>query len=114
MNVMRRHPRQVSPAFFWQGVFILLPVAVLAVVCFVALRQDEQAAENDARNRAAANAQSLGRAMRASVDEELHRFLTLQNMWMLDLRLAGQPSVSGVFPDRKLQSDIEKWERDYP
>jgi signal transduction histidine kinase len=111
---MRPHPRLASPAFFWQGVLILLPVAVLAVACLFALRQDEQAAERDARNRAAANAQSLGRALRASVDEELRRYLTLQNVWMLGLRLAGQPSVNGVFPDSKLQSDIEKWERDYP
>ena len=114
MKVMRPHPRQARPAFFWQGVLILLPVAVLAVVCLFALRQDEQAAESDARNRAAANVQSLGRALRASVDEELQRFLTLQNVWLLGLRLAGQPSVSGVFPDSKLRSDIEKWELDYP
>ena len=114
MEVMPPRSKQVRPAFFWQGVLILLPVAVLAGVCLLALRQDEQAAEIDARSRAAANAQSLGRALRASVDEELHRFLTLQNVWMLGLHAAGQPSVSGVHPDSKLQLDMEKWERDYP
>ncbi|HXR05045.1 MAG TPA: hypothetical protein VN836_10105, partial [Verrucomicrobiae bacterium] len=111
---MTATPIRRKPAFFWQGVFIMLPVAVLAVVSLISLRQDEQAAENDARNRAAANVQSLARAMRSSVDEELQRFLTLQNVWMIGLRLAGQPSVNGVFPDARLQTDIAKWERDYP
>jgi len=92
----------------------MLPVALLAVVGLISLRQDEQAAENDARGRAAANVQSLARAMRASVDEELQRFLTLQNVWMIGLRLAGQPSVNGVFPVPMLRADITKWERDYP
>jgi signal transduction histidine kinase len=103
-----------KPAFFWQGALILLPVAVLAVVSLVSLHQDERAAEADARNRAAENVQSLARAMRPFVDEELHRYLTLQNVWLIGLRLAGQPSVSGTFPDAKLQADLEKWERDYP
>ena len=106
---------QRQPTFFWQGVFIMLPVVVLAVVSLISLHQDEQAAEKDARNRAAANVQSLARSMRSTVDEELHRFLTLQNTWMLELHSASQPSVSGAaFPDAKLQADIEKWAHDYP
>ena len=56
---------QRKPTFLWQGVLILLPVAVLATVSLVALRQDERAAEQDARNRAAENVQSLARAMRS-------------------------------------------------
>lgn len=103
-----------KPTFFWQGVLILLPVAVLAVVSLISLHRDEQAAENDARRRAAESAQSLARAMRATVDEELHRFLTLQNDWMSGLHSASQASVNGIFPDAKLQADIEKWVRDYP
>ncbi|HXI71810.1 MAG TPA: ATP-binding protein [Verrucomicrobiae bacterium] len=105
---------QRKPTFLWQGVLILLPVAVLATVSLVALRQDERAAEQDARNRAAENVQSLARAMRSPVNDELQRFFTLQNAWMMGLRLASQPDASGVSPDAKLQADIEKWERDYP
>jgi len=111
---MTATPTRRPPAFFWQGVLIMLPVAVLAMLSLMSLRQDEQAAENDARSRAAANVQGLARAMRASADEELQRFLTLQNVWMIGLRLVGQPSVSLVFPDARLQTDMEKWERDYP
>jgi signal transduction histidine kinase len=107
------NPNQ-KPRFFWQGVLILLPVAVLAFVGLVSLRQDARTAEQDARNRAAENVQSLARAMRPTVDDELHRFLTLQNTWMIGLRLAAQPTVSGTFPDAGLMADIEKWERDYP
>jgi signal transduction histidine kinase len=103
-----------KPRFFWQGVWILLPVAVLAVVGLISLRQDERAAEQDARSRAAEDVQSLARAMRSTVDDELQRYLTLQNVWLIGLRLAGQPAVSGKFPDINLQVDIGKWERDYP
>ncbi len=107
------NPNQ-KPRFFRQGVLILLPVAVLAFLGLVSLRQDARTAEQDARNRAAENVQSLSRAMRPTVDEELHRFLTLQNTWMIGLALAAQPSVSGTFPDAGLVADMEKWERDYP
>src|SRR5882724_8572292 len=109
----KSNPNQ-KPKFLWQGVLILLPVAVLAIVSLISLRQDERAAEQDARNRAAENVQSLARAMRSSVNDELQRFLTLQNVWMMGLHSASQPAASGVFPDAKLQADIEKWERDYP
>src|SRR5882724_4513263 len=109
----KSNPNQ-KPKFLWQGVLILLPVAVLAIVSLISLRQDERAAEQDARSRAAENVQSLARAMRPSVDDELHRFLTLQNVWMSGLRLAAHPAVSGTFPDAGLKTDIEKWERDYP
>jgi signal transduction histidine kinase len=107
-----RLPR--PPAFFWQGVLVLLPVAALAVASLVSLRQDERAVENEARSRAAESVSRLGQALRAQVSDELHRFLTLQNVWMIELRSAGQPSVSGVFPNAKLQADIDAWERDYP
>ncbi|MGA2173498.1 MAG: HAMP domain-containing sensor histidine kinase [Verrucomicrobiota bacterium] len=103
-----------KPGFFWQGVLILLPVAALAVVSLVSLRQDERAAEEEARHRAAENAQSLARAVRPLVDDELHRFLTLQNDWMTGLHSASQPLVSMAFPPSTLSADIEKWEQDYP
>jgi len=102
------------PVFFWQGVLILLPVVVLSIVSLVSLRQDERAAELDARNRAAEEVQSLARALRSPVNDELQRFLNLQNRWMIGLRLASQPTTSGNFPEATLKADIEKWEQDYP
>ena len=104
---------QRKPTFLWQGVLILLPVAVLAVVSLVSLRRDEVTAERDARNRAAEGAQSLVKVVRYTVNDEIQRFIILQNMWTMELRYASQPAVTGS-PDKKLSADIAKWERDYP
>ena len=41
-----------QPTFFWQGLLILLPVAVLAVVGVISLRQDKIIAQHDAIERA--------------------------------------------------------------
>jgi signal transduction histidine kinase len=43
---------QRQPTFLWQGLLILLPVAVLAVIGWASLRQDKILAEHDARERA--------------------------------------------------------------
>src|ERR1039458_4682323 len=75
------------PSFFWQGLMIILPVAVLAVVGLYSLRQDEQAAEQAARKRASDSAQSLARAVGDMAGEELHQYLSLQDVWMRDLNL---------------------------
>ncbi|HEV2318599.1 MAG TPA: hypothetical protein VGV18_02545, partial [Verrucomicrobiae bacterium] len=110
---MRAGTRHLIP-FFWQAVFILLPVTLLAIVSLVSLRRDAQRAEQDARNRAAQDVQSLARAVRASVNDELQRLLALQNKWTQGLMAVGQPTITGVFPDPKLKSAVEKWEQDYP
>src|SRR5271170_8050671 len=102
-------PKLSRPKFFWQAAWILLPVTVLVIVSLISLNQDERAAEQDARQRAAENVRSLAFALRASVDTELQRFLILQNVWIIGLRAAGQPTITGEFPDAKLNADIEKW-----
>jgi signal transduction histidine kinase len=105
-----------KPKFFWQGVCILLPVAVLAVVSLISLHEDERHAEADARNRAAESVQSLARAIHSSANDELQRYLRLQDAWMMGLPDASSPSVTmnGEFPDAKLKVDLQEWERDYP
>ena len=107
-------PEPSRPKFFWQAVWILLPVAVLVVVSLISLKQDERAAEQDARQRAAENVQSLALALRAPVDMELQRFLTLQQVWIIELRAAGQSSSVIKSTDLASSADIEKWERDFP
>ena len=52
-----------KPVFFWQGVCILLPVAVLAVLGLFSLRQDRRLAEQEAREIGAAAARGLAREM---------------------------------------------------
>jgi len=101
------------PSFFWQGLMILLPVLVLAVVALFSLRQDEQAAEQAARKRAAENAQSLARAVGDMADEELEYFLNMQNTWMNLLNTA-LPDPAYTFPDADFKANIDKWERTYP
>src|SRR5689334_11550088 len=49
---MTRPRTHHPPGFFWQGLLILLPVAVLAVVGALSLRQDKVIAEHDAAERA--------------------------------------------------------------
>ena len=104
---------QRKPSFLWHGILILLPVAVLGIVSLASLRQDEQAAEQDARQRAAESVQSLSRAVRSAADDEIQQFLTLQNVWTMELRSASQPSIA-VLPDDKLAADVARWERNYP
>jgi len=48
-----------KPTFFWQGLLILLPVAVLAVVGMMSLRQDKVLAQHDAAERAQVIADDL-------------------------------------------------------
>ena len=88
---MANQNRNQQPKFFWQGAGILLPVVVLAVAGLVSLRQDEHAAEQDARERAAQGAASLARAMRSPVEEDIRRFVALQSAWTT----RPSPSVKG-------------------
>ncbi|MCW5552729.1 MAG: HAMP domain-containing histidine kinase [Verrucomicrobiae bacterium] len=48
-----------KPTFLWQGLLIVLPVAVLAAVGFLSLRQDRRLAEREAAERAQAVADDL-------------------------------------------------------
>lgn len=110
---MRAGTRRLIP-FVWQAVFILLPVVLLAVVSLISLRRDTQRTEQDVRNRAAEDIQSLARAMRASVNDELQRFLALQLNWTRTEEYPGETAKTRDFPPHRHKSDIEKWDRDYP
>src|SRR5690348_808924 len=101
-----------KPTFFWQGVFIVLPVAVLALVGLASLRRDALTAERDARERAAQNVRSLAEVLPNAVNEEIHRFIVLQNEWTMMLSLASQPDVTSA-PAGQLDARIADWERDY-
>ena len=55
IHASRRTRRQ--PRFLWQGLLIMLPVAVLAAVGLLALRQDRQLVRHEAAERAQALAE---------------------------------------------------------
>ncbi len=64
---MRLGRRTRKPAFFWQGLLIVLPVAVLAVVGGIALRQDQVLAQHEAVERAQGIANALLPAVRSKL-----------------------------------------------
>ena len=66
MNTARSTP----PRFLWQGLLILLPVAVLAVVGFVSIQQDRALAQHEAKERAQALADECASALWAQLTNE--------------------------------------------
>ena len=57
------------PRFLWQGVLILLPVAVLAGAGFFSLRQDRVLARLEAREKAQALAEDCARVLWAKLTD---------------------------------------------
>jgi signal transduction histidine kinase len=54
---------QRKPSFLWQGIFILLPVVVLAGAGFYSLREDRKLAQREAREKAQALADEMVRVL---------------------------------------------------
>src|SRR3954451_7959948 len=54
-----------SASFFWQAVFILLPVAILAAIGVYTLKRDKAFAEQEARERASAVAEDVAERLLA-------------------------------------------------
>ena len=86
---------------------------MLAVVGLFSLRQDEQAAEQAAR-KGRPKTRKVSPRHSDLAGEELQQFLTLQNVWMIDLNGESQPSLRRMPPDKDLEAGIAKWERTYP
>jgi len=103
-----------KPRFFWQGVCVLLPVAILAVVSLVSLRHDERHAEADARNRAAESVQNLARAIRSTADDALRRFADLQIAWPDEMSNLSIPHPDKDYSTPAYESEVEKWQRENP
>lgn len=66
---MAGNRRQRKPTFLWQAVLILLPVIILAVVGWAALRQDKVLAQHEATVRAQAIADDLSERIWARLNE---------------------------------------------
>src|SRR5438034_1098606 len=63
-----------KPTFFWQAVLIVLPVAVLAALGLVSLRQDKLLAEQEAREQAQAIAWTLALECGARLNSDIEEF----------------------------------------
>jgi signal transduction histidine kinase len=88
-----------APGFFWQGALTLLPVAVLAVVGFVSLRQDRRLAELEASERAQALADDLAGKL---WDEPISGNAAESDGWFevhADGNLASPPPLAPLIPE---------------
>ena len=121
MASSKNNPR---PSFFWQGLMIVLPVTVLAVVGLFSLRQDEQAAEQAARKKAAENVASLARAMSVIAGDQFKNYFFLQMDWVQMFRMTfgtmSEAAAVRIFGRegpkhvQDLQARIVQWEKAYP
>jgi signal transduction histidine kinase len=64
-------PHRQKHSFFWQGVLIVVPVAVLAGLGLISLRQDKQLAAQEAQQRARELVQQLSTGLGARVASQL-------------------------------------------
>ena len=104
---------QRKPTFLWQGVLILVPVVVLAVVGAVSLRVEQRNAEAEALQRAEESARAFARSVRRTVTEELTRHEIIQKEWMFNLRIAALPGTIAGPLSENVQSRVEGWDREY-
>ena len=79
--VMRPPIQTKPPTFFWQGLLILMPVAVLAGLGLLSLRQDRRLAEQDAQDRARELLRQLEPDLARSMGVELARFQLWARQW---------------------------------
>jgi signal transduction histidine kinase len=76
------HPHhQGKPTFFWQGVLILLPVALMAAFSLWAILRERNAVEQEARQRAREILQALPGDFGRNVANRFLQFNGLQNDW---------------------------------
>ena len=86
-----------QPTFFWQGLLILLPVAVLAVIGLFSLRQDKILARHDAAERAQVIADDLAAKIWNELTAEADSPLNPSNGPAFEVDQAGQLMFPPVF-----------------
>ncbi len=108
-------PKRKPPAFFWQGVLILLPVAVMAGIALFSLRQDRVLAEQDAKELGASLAQSLVQTVGEETARQLRDYREAN--FNLKAERGDRLTLGGWAPgtDRKaVQEQIASWQRANP
>ena len=109
-----------KPTFIWQAVLILLPVAIMTAVGFVALMRDRAAVENEARQHAEELIQQLQANFGRRVASELSTIGMFSYQWIQhqSIALGGWPgsrerleweAVSTNYPSR-----LADWQRRFP
>ena len=76
--------QEKKPAFFWQATLILLPVALLAAVGLLSLRQDRALAQQEATERASAVAEELVPKLWSELAAATNRLLLPRHAFQID------------------------------
>lgn len=79
--MIMRPASQTRPTFLWQGLLILLPVALLSALGLLSLRQDRRLAEQDARQRAREMVRQLASAVAERVGSQMLQFERDAQVW---------------------------------
>ncbi len=97
-----------KPAFFWQGLLILLPVAIMAVVAGTAIIQDRASVEREAQQRAAEILRQINQNFADQVADNLAEYEEFVSLWraenlVMNGSWAGVPGRPTRRPDRTNQ-----------
>jgi signal transduction histidine kinase len=107
-----REPKR--PGFFWQGMLIVLPVLVMAIVAVTAIRNDRVSVEREARQLGAATATSLAQAIAQEVGQQLEEYrevnLNFNNQRAAILSLGPTNAASS----QSIIELIEAWQKSNP
>ena len=107
------------PTFLWQAILITLPVAVLAAVGLVSLRQDKLLAEQEAREQAQAIAWPLARECGMRLGAEISQFAEVSARQQESIALTAgtlqRPPGEGTSDTNlKDQAAVVRWQQLHP
>ena len=114
---MRMGGKASKPSFLWQGLPVLLPVAIMAIVALLAIARDRAVVEAEARQRA----EEIGRELQLSLERqwapEMNRFTALSFLAHENLdhqgRWPGNRSNADAV-STNLSTVLATWRFDYP
>jgi signal transduction histidine kinase len=107
--------QQKRPGFFWQGMLIVLPVLVMAIVAITAIRNDRVSVEREARQLGAATATSLAQTVAQEVGQQLENYreasLNFNNQRAATLSLT---TTNDDASRQNIRQLIEAWQKSNP
>jgi signal transduction histidine kinase len=106
-------PGNSKPTFFFQGLLIVLPVAVMAAVGLFAIRRDRVVVQEEARRGAAQLVEQLAAALARHVPAQLAAHDRFSDSWYnyhWDLATAGR----GALPKDTYSTELSQWHGSNP